>query len=71
MLIYMLKDRIIKAVQDAGFDEYALIEAEEIIFSEDVFKSCAQNTCINVNLKVSHFYSKRLLESEPPKKYSE
>lgn len=26
---------------------------------------------INVNLKVSHFYSKRLLESEPLKKYSE
>lgn len=53
MLIYMLKDRIIKAVQDAGFDEYALIEAEEIIFSEDVFKSCAQNTCGNYGMNYS------------------
>ena len=43
----MLRDKIIKVIEDAGFDEYKEIGVEEIIFSEDVFAQCARNTCGN------------------------
>ncbi|MCR4893889.1 MAG: DUF2284 domain-containing protein, partial [Eubacteriales bacterium] len=43
----MLKDDIIKAINDAGFDEYKEISSKDLIFSEDVFGECAKNTCGN------------------------
>lgn len=43
----MLREKIIQAIEETGFDEYREIKAEDIIFSNDVFKSCAQNICGN------------------------
>ena len=43
----MLKDEIIKAINEAGFDEYKEISSKDLIFSEDVFGECAKNTCGN------------------------
>jgi len=43
----MLRDEIINAIKEAGFDEYKEISSKDIIFSEAVFASCAQNTCGN------------------------
>lgn len=43
----MLKDDIIKAINEAGFDEYKEISSKDLIFSEDVFGECAKNTCGN------------------------
>ncbi len=43
----MLKDDIIKAINDAGFDEYKEISSKDLIFSDDVFGECAKNTCGN------------------------
>lgn len=45
----MLEAIIIQAIEDTGFDEYRVINASDIIFAEDVFKACAQNTCGNYN----------------------
>lgn len=43
----MLRDDIIKAIDEAGFDEYKEISSADLIFSEDVFGECAKNTCGN------------------------
>lgn len=43
----MLRDEIIEAIDQSGFDEYKEIGAEDLIFSESVFKSCEENTCGN------------------------
>lgn len=43
----MLKDRLIEAFKEIGFDEYREIETKDIIFSKDVFNQCARNTCGN------------------------
>lgn len=43
----MLRETIISAIEEAGFDEYREIKSSDIIFSDDVFKSCKQNTCGN------------------------
>jgi len=42
-----LKDEIIEAVKEAGFDEYKEIKTKDIIFDEAVFASCAENKCGN------------------------
>ena len=49
----MLKQEIIDAILEVGFDEYREIKSSDIIFSEDVFKSCAQNTCGNYGTNYS------------------
>lgn len=38
----MLRDEIIQAINDVGFDEYCEINSDELIFSEDVFDSCSR-----------------------------
>ena len=43
----MLKDKIIQAVTEAGYDEYREISSEDIIFSQDVFGQCEKNICGN------------------------
>lgn len=43
----MLKERLIEAFQEIGFDEYRAIKSSDIIFSQDVFNQCARNTCGN------------------------
>jgi len=41
----MLKERLLIAFEEIGFDEYREIEPQDIIFSKDVFDQCAKNTC--------------------------
>ena len=43
----MLRDKIINAINEVGFDEYQEIPASDIIFAEAVFASCQANTCGN------------------------
>lgn len=43
----MLKERLMKAFEAIGFDEYKEIKNSDIIFSQDVFDQCARNTCGN------------------------
>ena len=45
----MLKERLLKAFQEIGFDEFKELETQEIIFSQDVFDQCAKNLCGNFN----------------------
>ena len=42
-----LREEIIAAISEAGFDEYKEISPEEIIFDEAVFAACAENKCGN------------------------
>ncbi len=41
----MLKEQIIDACMQSGFDEYREVSTKDIIFSEVVFDQCAVNTC--------------------------
>ncbi|NLZ39491.1 MAG: DUF2284 domain-containing protein [Firmicutes bacterium] len=45
----MLKERLLWAFQEIGFDEYKELETHELVFSEDVFNQCAKNICGNFN----------------------
>ena len=43
-----MRDEIIEAIKEAGFDEYKEIDPKtDIVFSEAVFASCAENKCGN------------------------
>ena len=43
-----LREEVIQAIEEAGFDEYKEIDpAKDIIFSEAVFAACAENKCGN------------------------
>ena len=43
----MLRDEIIEAIKESGFDEYREISSSDLIFDESVFASCAENKCGN------------------------
>lgn len=43
----MLKERLIEAFKEIGFDEYKEIKTSDIVFSQDVFNQCEKNTCGN------------------------
>ncbi len=43
----MLRDRLIEAFKEIGFDEFKEMELHDIIFSKDVLDQCARNTCGN------------------------
>jgi predicted metal-binding protein len=43
----VLRDHLIEAFQEIGFDDYKEIRISDIIFSEEVFSLCAKNTCGN------------------------
>ena len=43
----VLKDQLVDAFQEIGFDEYKEITASDIVISQDVFDQCARNTCGN------------------------
>ena len=43
----MLRDDIIAAIEEAGFDEYKEISSDDLIFDQSVFGECAKNTCGN------------------------
>lgn len=45
----MVRERLIKAFEEIGFDEHKEIKSEDIIFSQDVFRQCERNTCGNFN----------------------
>lgn len=45
----MLKNRLIEAFQEIGFDEFREIQSKDIVFSKDVIQQCAKNTCGNYN----------------------
>jgi predicted metal-binding protein len=46
----MVKERLIEAFKEIGFDEYKEIKTNDIIFSQDVFKQCEKNTCGNFGI---------------------
>ncbi|MBC3798091.1 DUF2284 domain-containing protein [Acetobacterium tundrae] len=46
----MLRDKIINAINEVGFDEYKEISSADIIFADAVFASCKANTCGNYGL---------------------
>ena len=41
----MLRERLLEAFKEIGFDEYKEIKSCDIVFSKDVFDQCAKNTC--------------------------
>ena len=43
----MLRDEIIEAIKESGFDEYREISSSDLNFDESVFASCAENKCGN------------------------
>ncbi|WP_373481871.1 DUF2284 domain-containing protein [Acetobacterium sp.] len=43
----MLRDKIINAINEVGFDEYQEISSVDINFADAVFASCKTNTCGN------------------------
>lgn len=43
----MLRDKIISAIEEVGFDEYREIKSSELIFADHVVISCEKNTCGN------------------------
>ncbi|MBC3804017.1 DUF2284 domain-containing protein [Acetobacterium fimetarium] len=43
----MLREKIINAINEVGFDEYKEISSSDIIFADAVFASCKANTCGN------------------------
>lgn len=43
----MLREKIINAINEVGFDEYKEILSSDIIFADAVFASCQANTCGN------------------------
>ncbi len=47
------REKIIKAIEETGFDEYREIKSSDIIFSQDVFNSCKQNICGNYSQNYS------------------
>jgi predicted metal-binding protein len=42
-----IREELIKAIEETGFDEYKEIEIDDIVFSETVFSRCARNSCGN------------------------
>ena len=43
----MLKDRLVEAFRELGFDDYREIRVSDIPFAAEVFDLCAKNTCGN------------------------
>ena len=43
----MIREELIKAIEQIGFDEYKELEIDDLVFSESVFSQCARNTCGN------------------------
>ena len=41
----MLRERLLEAFKEIGFDEYKEIQSCDVVFSKDVFDQCAMNTC--------------------------
>lgn len=41
----MLKEKLIEAFEEIGFDEHREIKSSDIVFSKYVFDQCAKNTC--------------------------
>lgn len=41
----MLRDDIIDAINQSGFDEYCEINSSEIIFAQELLAQCSSNTC--------------------------